>query len=76
MATQIDKSHEMTEVSKDSIHRSKKWLVRGLVKFATAVARLVCPDLLGHIVPEDDSNQKAVTVKTDYNFKCFGFFWL
>ena len=29
-----------------------------------------------HIVPEDDSNQKAVTVKTDYNFKCYGFFWL
>ena len=25
----------------------KKWLVCGLVKFATAVARLVCPDLLG-----------------------------
>ena len=25
----------------------KKWLVRGLVKFAPAVARLVCPDLLG-----------------------------
>ena len=25
----------------------EKWLVRGLVKFATAVARLVCPDLLG-----------------------------
>ena len=29
------------------VQRSKKWLVRGLVKFATAVARLVCPDLLG-----------------------------
>ena len=29
------------------IQRSKKWLVRGLVKFLTAVARLVCPDLLG-----------------------------
>ena len=29
------------------IQRSKKWLVHGLVKFATAVARLVCPDLLG-----------------------------
>ena len=29
------------------LQRSKKWLVRGLVKFATAVARLVCPDLLG-----------------------------
>ena len=25
----------------------KKWLVCGLVNFATAVARLVCPDLLG-----------------------------
>ena len=30
-----------------NIQRSKKWLVHGLVKFATAVARLVCPDLLG-----------------------------
>ena len=30
-----------------AVQRSKKWLVRGLVKFATAVARLVCPDLLG-----------------------------
>ena len=30
-----------------ALQRSKKWLVRGLVKFATAVARLVCPDLLG-----------------------------
>ena len=30
-----------------SIQRSKKWLLRGLVKFANAVARLVCPDLLG-----------------------------
>ena len=29
------------------LQRSKKWLVRGLVKFATAVARLVGPDLLG-----------------------------
>ena len=29
------------------LQRSKKWLVRGLVKFAAAVARLVCPDLLG-----------------------------
>ena len=29
------------------LQRSKKWLVRGLVKFATAVARLVCPVLLG-----------------------------
>ena len=29
------------------VQKSKKWLVRGLVKFATAVARLVCPDLLG-----------------------------
>ena len=27
------------------LQRSKKWLVRGLGKFATAVARLVCPDL-------------------------------
>ena len=25
----------------------EKWLVRGLLKFTTAVARLVCPDLLG-----------------------------
>ena len=32
---------------KKVVQRSKKWLVRGLVKFATAVARLVCPDLLG-----------------------------
>ena len=31
----------------DTAQRSKKWLVRGLVKFATAVARLVCLDLLG-----------------------------
>ena len=30
-----------------AIQRSKKWLVCGLVKFATAVARLICPDLLG-----------------------------
>ena len=30
-----------------TVQRSKKWLVHGLVKFATAVARLVCPDLLG-----------------------------
>ena len=30
-----------------NIQRSKKLLERGLVKFATAVARLVCPDLLG-----------------------------
>ena len=30
-----------------TLQRSKKWLVRGLVKFATAVARLDCPDLLG-----------------------------
>ena len=30
-----------------TLQRSKKWLVRGLVKFATAVARLVFPDLLG-----------------------------
>ena len=29
------------------IQRSKKWLVCGLVKFATAVARQVGPDLLG-----------------------------
>ena len=29
------------------LQRSKKWLVHGLVKFATAVARLVCSDLLG-----------------------------
>ena len=29
------------------LQRPKKWLVRGLVKFVTAVARLVCPDLLG-----------------------------
>ena len=29
------------------VQRPKKWLVRGLVKFVTAVARLVCPDLLG-----------------------------
>ena len=33
--------------SQPTVQRSKKWLVRGLVKFATAVARLVCPDLLG-----------------------------
>ena len=32
---------------KVSLQRSKKWLVRGLVKFTSAVARLVCPDLLG-----------------------------
>ena len=30
-----------------NVQRSKKWLVRGLVKFVTAVARLVCLDLLG-----------------------------
>ena len=30
-----------------NIQRSKKWLVHGLVKFATAVGRLVCPDLVG-----------------------------
>ena len=30
------------------IYRGRlKWLVRGLVKFVTAVARLVCPNLLG-----------------------------
>ena len=29
------------------LQRSKKWLVRGFVKLATAVATLVCPDLLG-----------------------------
>ena len=29
------------------VQRSKKWRVCGLMKFATAVARLVCPDLLG-----------------------------
>ena len=29
------------------LQRSKKWLVHGLVKFATAEARQVCPDLLG-----------------------------
>ena len=33
--------------SNENVQRSKKWLVRGLVKFATAVARLVCQDLLG-----------------------------
>ena len=37
----------MNCIMKCIIQRSKKWLVRGLVKFATAVARLVCPDLLG-----------------------------
>ena len=26
-----------------------------------------------HIVPEDDSNQKTVTVEIDWNSKCFGF---
>ena len=30
-----------------TVQRSKKWLVRGLVKFVTAVARLVCLNLLG-----------------------------
>ena len=29
------------------IQRPKKWLVRGLVKFVTAVDRLVCLNLLG-----------------------------
>ena len=29
-----------------------------------------------HIVPGDDSNKKAITVKTDCSFKCYGFFWL
>ena len=29
------------------VQRPKKWLVRGLVKFVTAVARLVCLNLLG-----------------------------
>ena len=28
-----------------------------------------------HIVPEDDSNQKAVTVKTDCSFKSYGCWW-
>ena len=30
-----------------TVQSPKKWLVRGLVKFAPAAARLVCPDLLG-----------------------------
>ena len=51
-----DHSHEIqnvipstccSDVVRRELQRSKKWLVRGLVKFATAVARLVCPDLLG-----------------------------
>ena len=29
-----------------------------------------------HIVPGDDSNKKAITVKTDCGFNCYGFFWL
>ena len=33
--------------SSTGVQRLKKLLVRSLVKFATAVARLVCPDLLG-----------------------------
>ena len=32
--------------------------------------------LTHHIVPGDDSNKKAITVKTDCSFKCYGFFWL
>ena len=35
------------KISYMCVQRSKKWLVRGLVKFTTAVARLVCLDLLG-----------------------------
>ena len=40
-------SNQNLEGDNLTIQRSKKWLVRGLVKFATAVARLVCLDLLG-----------------------------
>ena len=29
------------------VQSPKKWLVRGLVKFALGVARLVCPNVLG-----------------------------
>ena len=49
--TRVSRAHYMSFLqelySLINIQRSKKWLVRGLVKFATAVARLVCPDLLG-----------------------------
>ena len=37
----------LQEASERHIQRPKKWLVRGLVKFVTAVARLVCLNLLG-----------------------------
>ena len=40
----VDSNHQGPPNASDALQRSKKLLVRGLVKFATAV---VCPDLLG-----------------------------
>ena len=44
-ANNMHYSHMRSEHA--TLQSPKKWLVRGLVKFTLAVARLVYPDLLG-----------------------------